>query len=113
MHIHYFCLKYFVCVAAIALLGSLPVQAAGNPEAGQQKSAVCSACHGADGNSPVPTMYPSLAGQPVDDLKQALFAYREGSRQGGMAALMTPMAQTLTDEDIADLAVFFSQQARS
>ena len=108
-----FGMKYAVIAMAVGLLSAFSVQAAGDPEAGQEKSAVCSACHGVDGNSPVPMMYPSLAGQSVDDLQHALFAYREGSRQGGMAALMTPMAQDLTDEDIADLAAFFSQQTRS
>lgn len=96
-----------------AYFGSFAALAAGDPEAGQEKAAVCSACHGADGNSPVPTMYPTLAGQSVAELTQALIAFREGSRQGGMAALMTPMAQGLSDTDIADLAQFFSQQPRN
>ncbi|MEN3157971.1 cytochrome c [Alkalimonas sp. NCh-2] len=92
---------------------SFAAQATGDSAAGLQKAAVCSACHGADGNSPVPTMYPTLAGQSVTELTQALIDYRAGSRQGGMAAMMTAMAEGLSDTDIADLAAFFSQQQRN
>ena len=46
----------------LSLLVSLPVLAAGDADAGQAKTAVCAACHGADGNSMVP-MWPKIAGQ--------------------------------------------------
>ena len=41
---------------------AVPSFSAGDADAGQAKVAVCSACHGADGNSATPS-FPSLAGQ--------------------------------------------------
>ena len=55
-------------------------------------------------------MYPSLAGQHAQYLENAIKAYRDGQRTGGNAAVMAPMAEALTDADIANLAAFFSQQ---
>lgn len=80
---------------------------AGDPAAGQQKSTVCAACHGPDGNSPV-AMNPRIAGQYADYLVQALTEYRSGARPN---AVMAGMVAALTDEDIADLAAWFSSQS--
>ncbi|MFN3900183.1 MAG: c-type cytochrome [Alishewanella aestuarii] len=99
-------------VCLLLPVSSVAATAAGDAKTGQQKSAVCTACHGTDGNSPVPTMYPTLAGQSAEAIIEALIGYRQGTRQGAMANLMMPMAQNLSDEDIADLAAFFSQQLR-
>ena len=46
----------------ITLISSVLFMGAGDPDAGKEKVAVCSACHGADGNSVV-GLWPSLAGQ--------------------------------------------------
>lgn len=83
--------------------------AAGDAAAGKAKSAMCAACHMADGNSVSP-IYPKLAGQHAPYLESAIKAYRDGKRQGGNAAMMTPMAKALSDADIANLAAYFSQQ---
>lgn len=86
--------------------------AASRAEAGKAKAAVCAACHGLEGNSKVPTMYPSLAGQSSNDLQTKLQAYREGKGSGPMAATMVAMAKPLSDQDIAELAAYFSQQTK-
>lgn len=83
--------------------------AAGNADAGKTKAAVCATCHNADGNSSVP-IYPKLAGQHATYIESALKAYRDGQRKGGQSVIMTPMAKPLSDQDIADLAAFFSSQ---
>ncbi|MGB2942122.1 MAG: cytochrome c [Candidatus Macondimonas sp.] len=91
------------------VLTSLPAVslAAGDPAAGQQKSdQVCAACHGPDGNSPS-NQFPILAGQYEDYLVHALQSYRNGQRKN---PVMTGMAQPLTDQEIQDLAAFFSSQ---
>jgi cytochrome c553 len=93
-------------ICAAALSPSTAVLAAGSKEAGQTKSVPCVACHGIDGNSANPE-WPSIAGQHESYLIRQLKAFREGGRQN---ALMTPMATSLTDEDIADLAAWFSSQ---
>ena len=48
--------------ALLLVFASLQGHAAGDASAGQAKSAICAACHGADGNSMVPN-WPKLAGQ--------------------------------------------------
>jgi cytochrome c553 len=97
-------------VAALSLAAafgcSLPAFAAGSVEAGQAKSATCMACHGMDGNSPSPE-WPNLAGQHAPYLLSQLKAFKAGERQND---LMSPMAMILSDEDMADLAAYFSAQ---
>ena len=94
--------------AAMAILGiTLSTQSlAGDPSAGKEKSAVCAACHGPDGNSPLPEN-PKIAGQYADYLELALQEYRSGVRPN---PIMAGMAAALTDEDIADLAAYFASQ---
>ena len=99
-------------MAAIAvgiMMQSGLAYAAGDAEAGAQKVAVCAACHGADGKSAA-DIYPHLAGQHAAYLESAIKAYRDGERTGGMAAMMTPQATNLSDEDIADIAAYYSKQ---
>ena len=80
--------------------------AEGSVEEGQAKSATCVACHGANGNSPNPE-WPNIAGQHEQYIYKQLQAFKGGERQN---PLMTPIAQTLSEDDMADLAVFYSQQ---
>lgn len=95
----------------LSLIGPLaPTMAlgAGSAETGQAKAAICSACHGADGNSFNPE-WPSLAGQNAAYLVSSLQAFKSGQRSN---PLMTPQAATLTDEDMQDLAAYFAGNAR-
>lgn len=69
----------------------------------------CIDCHGADGNAPIDGTYPKLGGQYADYLAHALQAYRSGDRQH---ALMSPQAAALSDQDISDLAAYFSSRER-
>lgn len=80
---------------------------AGDAAAGKTKAAVCAACHGANGKATMPN-YPHLAGQNEAYLVSALKAYRSKERQGGMSALMQAQAANLTDDDINNLAAYFS-----
>lgn len=93
-------------VGGVCLSISVAAQAGGDAAAGKEKAATCGACHGADGNSSVPTN-PILAGQYQSYLVQALQSYRDGSRQN---AIMSGFAAQLSDADIADLAAWFSSQ---
>lgn len=83
--------------------------AEGDAAAGAEKITMCAACHGADGKSPA-SIYPHLAGQWPAYLESSLKAYRAGERNGGMSAMMTPQATALTDQDIADIAAYYSAQ---
>jgi cytochrome c553 len=84
----------------------------GNAEAGQKKAEVCAACHGKDGNgvkeAPNPT-FPRLAGQHEDYLRKALQDYKSGERKN---AIMSGMAQPLTEQDQADLAAYFASREK-
>lgn len=102
-------MRKLLAIAALgAALGiSSAAQAEGSVEAGQAKSAVCAACHGADGISFNPE-WPSLAGQHAGFIAVQLAAFRDGVRQN---PLMSPMAIGLSDEDIQDLAAFYHAQA--
>lgn len=77
---------------------------AGNPEAGKAGSAVCAGCHGGKGISPA-AMFPNLAGQKADYLAAQLKAFRDKTRPSSM---MAGIAAGLKDEDIANLAAYYS-----
>lgn len=99
------------CIFAIALVAALfaqPAQAQGDASAGQGKSAVCAACHGADGKAIQPA-YPNLAGQHASYIAKQLTEYRDGGR---VNALMTGQAANLSDQDILDLAAYYSQMPK-
>lgn len=95
-----------VTLAGLALAASLPVGAAGDKTAGKAKSAVCAACHGADGNSVNPE-WPKLAGQHESYVYKQLQEFKSGSRQD---ALMAGQVAALSDQDMQDLAAFFASQ---
>jgi len=78
----------------------------GSAEAGKDKAVSCGACHGADGNSVNPT-WPSLAGQSATYIVDQLKAFKKGSRSN---VLMNAQVLSLSDEDMADVAVYFSEQ---
>lgn len=94
-------------VATCALLGVMTTAlAAGDAAAGKQKSATCVACHGADGNS-ANGEWPKLAGQNVKYLVKQLHEFKAGDRAN---PIMSGMAAPLSDQDMADLAAYFSSQ---
>jgi cytochrome c553 len=74
--------------------------------AGATDPNLCSACHGAGGNSTNRDV-PSIAGQPRQFLAMSLFQFREGNRKD---AQMTPMAANLSNADMNELAAHFAAQ---
>jgi cytochrome c553 len=75
-------------------------------DVGRRKAAACVACHGADGNSTNPSV-PSLAGQVATYLHWQLLLYRDRRRADPQ---MAPIAATLSESDMADLAAYFAAQ---
>ena len=67
----------------------------------------CVDCHGADGNAPIDPTYPKLGGQYHDYIAHALQSYRDGKREH---ALMSSQAKSLSDQQIADLSVYFGSR---
>jgi cytochrome c553 len=78
----------------------------GKAAAGATKSAACAACHGPNGNSANPD-WPRLAGQSAVYIVEQLRLFRSGVRNN---PVMKPLASTLSDQDIDDLAVYYESQ---
>jgi len=96
----------FSVSAALAATTSL---AAGDAAAGKTKAAACAACHSADGNSVNP-VWPKLAGQHATYLVKQLTNFKAGDRNN---AMMAPMAAPLSEQDMADIAAYFSGQTQN
>ncbi|MDP4490542.1 MULTISPECIES: c-type cytochrome [Pseudoalteromonas] len=109
-----------IALTLTMLLGTLSASNAsafdGDAEAGKAKSATCAACHGPDGNAPV-TMYPKIAGQHADYIYKQLQEFKLGMTSGGnegrMDPVMSGMAMPLSDQDMKDLAAYFSSLSMS
>jgi cytochrome c553 len=102
-----------IACCAIALLAAPASWPEGSAEAGAAVAATCQACHGTNGNSVNPE-WPNLAGQNIAYLEHQLHLFHDAMRPGmpgdAAASLMPPMAAPLTDQNIQDVAVYFSQQ---
>ena len=90
----------------------------GDAKAGQAKAAVCGACHGIDGNSAAPN-FPKLAGQgerylikQIHDIKawDAETNPAKKASAGRVVVEMTGLLTAVNDQDIADIAAYFSSQ---
>jgi cytochrome c553 len=99
--------KEIVILFAVLTSVSGSAFAAGDAAAGNSKSAVCVACHGASGVSSS-DLWPNLAAQKQAYIMKQLKAFREGTRTD---PLMSGMAKALSDEDIENLAAYFSSQS--
>ncbi|RTZ80615.1 MAG: cytochrome c [Gammaproteobacteria bacterium] len=97
--------KLIVTAAIIVGMTSFgSAMAAGDVAAGKTKAAVCAACHGANGISANP-LWPNLRGQKDQYIIKQLKAFKDGTRKD---PLMTPQAAQLSDQDIENLAAYFS-----
>jgi len=81
--------------------------APGSAEAGAKKAAMCIGCHSIEGyqaSFPEVHKVPMIAGQNAKYLQSALAAYKTGDRKH---PTMKGIAASLSDQDMADLAVYF------
>jgi cytochrome c553 len=97
----------WLCIV-LAVCAAPAIMAKGSAEAGATKGAVCAACHGPSGNSSNP-LWPTLAGQDASYLSDQIKLFRSSQRINS-AGVMTGMTASLSDQDIEDLALYFSQQ---
>ena len=100
-----------ICTA-FALSATLPAAAQnqGNADAGRHKSSMCVGCHNIPGyKTAFPSVYsvPKLDGQHAAYIVSALRAYKSGERQHPS---MRAVAASLSDQDMADLAAFYSNE---
>lgn len=94
------------------LVWAMMANATPDLNAGQEKSKVCATCHGQDGNSTTPA-WPKIAGQSESYLIRELTEYRKGAKGARNESVMAAMVQSLSDQDIQDLAAYFASQKPS
>ena len=84
---------------------------AADPLVGEKKfkEKNCVSCHGPKGMGMA--SYPRIGGKEVDYLTKRLETYRAGEKIGANSDLMIMNAKKLTDEDIADLTAYLSEQS--
>ncbi len=99
----------FVALAGIANFAAA-ADVVGNPKAAENKVAMCIGCHGIPGyKATFPEVYsvPMIGGQSAKYIESALNAYKKGERNNPS---MRGIAASLSDQDIADVAAYYSQQ---
>lgn len=96
----------FLAALATLWLAGAPLADAYDAEAGQKKAEPCEQCHGPHGNSEIPIV-PSLAGQQRRYISLALYQFRSGHRASEQ---MAPFAESLSDDDLGDIAAYFAAQ---
>ncbi|MDB5870203.1 MAG: cytochrome c, class [Polaromonas sp.] len=98
----------FALVVSSVTVASLAQDIKGDAKAGQTKNAMCIGCHGIKGyQSSFPEVYkvPMISGQSANYISAALHAYKKGDRKH---PTMRNIADSLTDQDIADLSAYYS-----
>lgn len=96
--------KMLIIFSILAVFLSGVASAAGNKEAGKTKSPVCAGCHGLDGNSVI-ALNPSLAGQGAAYLVKQMKNFKSKKRDN---ATMFGMVAALSDQDMEDIAAYYS-----
>ncbi len=94
---------YFL-IAMVAMFSTAPTMA-GDATAGKEKATLCLTCHG-EGNTVQGVGTPIISGQYKDYLIHAMKSYRSGARNN---PVMAGFSVNLSDQDIEDLAAFYSQ----
>lgn len=107
-------MKKFAILCGVVLFASSSVLAQeGDFERGQALSQTCAACHGPDGNS-MAGDFPTIAGQHSKYIAKQLRDYQIGAESGGERGrfdfIMADSVSGLSDQDILDLAAYFSAQ---
>jgi cytochrome c553 len=104
-----------LCVVALATLFATSVMAdeakgPAKPDLAKGETiskTVCAACHTADGSRGIPTN-PILQGQHADYLVKQLTEFKSGKRDN---AVMKPMASTLSEDDMRNVAAFYASKS--
>ncbi len=109
--------KLFTTIFAVTVscvtVASLAQEIKGDAKAGETKNAMCIGCHGIKGyQASFPEVYkvPMISGQGAKYIVAALNEYKKGERKH---PTMRAIADSLTDQDIADLAAHYSADGLS
>ena len=105
--------RFSVSLAAAVVFAAFTASSAsaadavkGSAEAGATKAAVCTACHGVNGNSTNPE-WPNLAGQNAAYVREQLAMFKAKKRNN---PVMQPIVDPMTEQDFADVAEYFATQ---
>jgi cytochrome c553 len=101
-------LAILVSCAATGAAHAADAPKAGNAQAARDKISMCIGCHGiADYKTAFPEVYrvPMIAGQNAKYIENALHEYKTGARSH---PTMDAIAGSLSDQDIADIAAYYS-----
>ncbi|MEP6721454.1 MAG: c-type cytochrome [Variovorax sp.] len=99
----------FALGVACVTLSAQAQKVTGNAENGGKKIAMCVGCHGIIGyQASFPEIHkvPKIAGQSATYITAALTAYKGGDRKH---PTMRAIADSLTEQDIADLSAYYAQ----
>lgn len=94
-------------VTAGMVCGGTAYGAGGDAKKGQSIASNCAACHGHDGDHTTAQTIPKLAQQLEPYIEKQLDDFKSGARKN---SIMSSMASTLSDQDVKDVAAYFSSQ---
>lgn len=92
------------CLLVALLVLAPQVVLGADPAAGRQKAGMCQTCHGIDGVGKMPDV-PNIGGESAFYLMRQLEQFKSGERRHEQ---MSIIAQSLSEDDIADLAAWYS-----
>ena len=99
----------FALAVACGTVSAQAQNVTGKVEDGAKKTAMCVGCHGIIGyQASFPEIHkvPKIAGQSATYIRSALTAYKAGDRKH---PTMRAIADSLTEQDMADLAAYYAQ----
>ena len=104
---------FALAVASVTAISAQAQEVKGDAKAAEQKIAMCIGCHGIKGyQASFPEVYrvPMISGQNAKYIASALNAYKKGDRKH---PTMRGIADSLTDQDIADVAAYYEQHGKT
>lgn len=93
-----------IIATAVAALGLSLGASAADQNAADKAKTLCAGCHGPNGISTNP-LWPNLAGQKAIYIEKAMRDYKSGQRND---PLMSPIATTLNDGELAALGAYYA-----
>ena len=104
---------FALAVASVTAISAQAQEVKGDAKAAEQKIAMCIGCHGIKGyQASFPEVYrvPMISGQNAKYIAAALNAYKKGERKH---PTMRGIADSLSDQDIADVAAYYEQHGKT
>jgi cytochrome c553 len=104
---------FALAVASVTAISAQAQEVKGDAKAAEQKIAMCIGCHGIKGyQASFPEVYrvPMISGQNAKYIASALNAYKKGDRKH---PTMRGIADSLSDQDIADISAYYEQHGKT